>query len=70
MHKDAEEKDSQEVGESVDEDMQRAKDLVDLHYNVKMKHVEGHDQDLKQARRNVDAVLQKLEKRQGGQRRA
>lgn len=41
--------------------MQRATDLVDLHYNVKMKHVQGDDAGLMQARREVDMVLQKLE---------
>ena len=44
-----------------DPDMQRATDLVDLHYSVKMKHVQGDDAGLKQARREVDMVLQKLE---------
>lgn len=44
-----------------DPDMQRATDLVDLHYNVKMKHVQGDDAGLMQARREVDMVLQKLE---------
>ena len=61
MHKDPEGT-SQELGEQTDEDMQRAKDLIDLHYNVKMKHVEGHDGDLRQARKDVDRVLQRLEK--------
>ena len=41
--------------------MQRATDLVDLHYSVKMKHVQGDDAGLRQARREVDMVLQKLE---------
>ena len=49
--------------------MQRAKDLVDLHYNVKIRHVEEHDGELKRARSDVDAVLQRLEKKNnGGQR--
>lgn len=44
-----------------DPDMQRAMDLMDLHYNVKMNHVQGEDAGLRQARREVDLVLEKLE---------
>ena len=44
-----------------DPDMQRATDLVELHYSVKMKHMQGDDAGLRQARREVDLVLQKLE---------
>ncbi|KAL8729828.1 MAG: hypothetical protein Q9166_004469 [cf. Caloplaca sp. 2 TL-2023] len=44
-----------------DPDMERAMDLVELHNEVKMKHVRGEDHGLKQARRDVDAVLVKLE---------
>lgn len=44
-------------------DMQRATDLVDLHYGVKMNHMQGEDEGLKQARRDVDRVLEKLEGR-------
>lgn len=44
-----------------DPDMQRAMDLVELHYGVKMKHVQGEDAALRQARRQVDAVLEKLD---------
>lgn len=44
-----------------DPDMQRAIDLVELHYGVKMKHVQGEDAALRQARREVDMVLEKLE---------
>ena len=47
------------VGE--DSDMQRAIDLVELHYGVKMKHMQGEDAGLRQARREVDMVLDKLE---------
>ena len=54
-----------------DPDMQRATDLVDLHYGVKMKHVQCDDTGLRQARKEVDKVLEKLEnhsvKRKGGQ---
>ena len=41
--------------------MQRAIDLVELHYGVKMKHAQGEDAALRQARREVDMVLEKLE---------
>ena len=41
--------------------MQRAIDLVELHYGVKMKHTQGEDAALRQARRKVDMVLEKLE---------
>ncbi|KAI4247746.1 MAG: hypothetical protein L6R40_001332 [Gallowayella cf. fulva] len=44
-----------------DPDMQRAMDLMELHRGVKMKHVQGEDQELIQARKHVDAVLAKLE---------
>ena len=46
-----------------DNDMQRAKDLLDLHYNVKMKHELGKDGDLKQASQSVDRVRKELEAR-------
>ncbi|KAL8762001.1 MAG: hypothetical protein Q9184_001948 [Pyrenodesmia sp. 2 TL-2023] len=49
-------------GENNDPDMQRAMDLMELHYGVKIKHVQGEDRGLKQSRRDVDAVLAKLEK--------
>ena len=41
--------------------MQRATDLVELHYNAKMKHVQGEDAGLKQARGEVERVLEELE---------
>ena len=40
-----------------DPDLQRALDLVDLHYGVKMKHVQGQDMALKKAREEVQRVL-------------
>lgn len=46
-----------------DVDMRRATDLVELHYGVKMKHAAGgEDQGLRQARKNVEAVLQRLKR--------
>ncbi|KAL2048429.1 hypothetical protein N7G274_000340 [Stereocaulon virgatum] len=47
-----------------DVDMQRATDLVELHYGVKMSHMEGEDAGLRQARRDVDRVLETLDRRQ------
>ena len=43
-----------------DPDMQRAMDLVELHYGVKMNHVQGEDAGLKEARKDVEAVLTRL----------
>ena len=44
-----------------DPDLQRAKDLIDLHYKVKVKHAGGAlDQELEQARREVGEVLRTL----------
>ncbi|KAL8672179.1 MAG: hypothetical protein Q9168_003343 [Polycauliona sp. 1 TL-2023] len=43
-----------------DPDMERALDLIDLHQGVKMAHVQGQDQGLTQARKDVDAVLAEL----------
>ena len=44
--------------------MQRATDLVELHYGVKVKHVQGLDSGLLQARRNVERVLEGLRGRE------
>ena len=41
--------------------MQRATDLVELHYGVKMKHILGDDAGLRQARKDVDEVLKKMD---------
>ena len=49
-----------------DPDMQRATDLVELHYEVKVKHVRGLDDRLVQARRDVDRALEDLSKIQKG----
>ena len=49
--------------EGEDADMQRATDLVDLHYGVKVKHMQGEDAGLRQARRDVEMVLEKLDGR-------
>ena len=53
-------------GVEEDPDMQRAIDLVDLHYGVKMNHMQGEDEGLRQARRDVDRVLEKLERKTNG----
>ncbi|KAJ5116071.1 hypothetical protein N7456_000419 [Penicillium angulare] len=43
------------------EDLQRAKELVKFHYEVKSRHANGEvDDDLKNARQNVDRVLREL----------
>lgn len=42
--------------------MRRALDLVELHYGVKMKHARGEDKGLREARRDVEAVLERLKK--------
>lgn len=42
--------------------MQRAMDLVELHYGVKMNHLQAGNTELKQARTDVDRVLEKLER--------
>ena len=40
-----------------DPDLDRAKELVDLHYGMKLKYREnGLDQDLLQARKDVEAI--------------
>ena len=49
------------VKAEADPDMQRAVDLLELHHGVKMKHMQGEDAALRQARRQVDMVLERLE---------
>ncbi|KAJ9312555.1 hypothetical protein DTO271D3_7102 [Paecilomyces variotii] len=51
--------------ENQNPDLQRAKDLIDLHYNVKMKHMRGQqpgtvDEGLRKARDDVSRVLREL----------
>ena len=41
--------------------MQRATDLVELHYGVKVKHAQGLDPGLVKARRDVERVIGRLE---------
>ncbi|KAJ5566064.1 hypothetical protein N7535_007702 [Penicillium sp. DV-2018c] len=42
-------------------DLRRAKELVELHYEVKARHANGVvDEELKQARREVGRVLREL----------
>jgi hypothetical protein len=44
-----------------DADLQRAKDLIDLHYKVKVAHADGTvDEGLESARRDVGEVLRGL----------
>ena len=46
--------------DSRDPDLLRAFKLVELHNEVKMKHVQGQDQGLGQARREVKDTLERL----------
>lgn len=47
--------------ETVDSDLQRADELVSLHQNVKLKHIEsGPDAELLEARQAVTRVLASL----------
>ena len=44
-----------------DPDLQRAKDLVELHYTVKLKYLhEGLDAELQEARENVKRVSREV----------
>lgn len=46
---------------TTDEDLRRADELVSLHQNVKLKHIQaGPDRELLQARQAVQAVLASL----------
>lgn len=54
--------------ESADPDLQRALDLVDLHFSVKVKHLQGPDVGLQRASADVDAVRRKFVGRGGGRR--
>ena len=49
-----------------DPDMQRATDLVELHYSVKIRHKQGEDAGLQEARKDVDRVLKKLVGKESG----
>ncbi|KAH8426729.1 uncharacterized protein LDX57_004462 [Aspergillus melleus] len=49
------------LGDSADEDLRRAKELVELHYEIKARHADGRvDGELAQAREGVDRVLRDL----------
>ena len=43
-----------------DEDLKRAKDLLQLHATVKLAHQDGTDKDLNEARDAVEKVLRML----------
>ncbi|MCJ1243077.1 hypothetical protein MMC30_000274 [Trapelia coarctata] len=43
-----------------DPDLQRAMDLVDLHYGVKERHMQGADMGLQKARTDVQRAMEKL----------
>lgn len=68
VHKNASERESTEDNASVDkspaqdrDDLRRAKELVELHYEVKARHANGTvDEELSLARRDVQRVLSEL----------
>lgn len=71
VHKTTQDRDQQPVTDSidgqgnteksVDSDLQRADELVSLHQNVKLKHIEsGPDVELLEARQAVSRVLASL----------
>ena len=53
-------KSMEEESDSRDPDLARAFKLVELHNEVKMKHVQGEDQGLGQARKEVKETLERL----------
>lgn len=46
--------------DGTDVDLQRAKDLLDLHATIKLAHKDGTDKDLDEARESVEKVLRSL----------
>jgi len=46
--------------DSDDHDLKRAKDLLELHADVKLAHADGTDPELIEARRAVEKVLREL----------
>ncbi|KAL1869484.1 hypothetical protein Plec18167_007782 [Paecilomyces lecythidis] len=65
VHRDGDNAESSKAEENQNPDLQRAKDLIDLHYNVKMKHMRGQqpgtvDEGLRKARDDVNRVLREL----------
>ncbi|KAK3054411.1 hypothetical protein LTR09_004679 [Extremus antarcticus] len=49
-----------DANEQDDPDLKRAKDLLDLHANVKLAHQDGIDKELNEAREAVEKVLRTL----------
>ena len=49
-----------------DPDLQRAMDLVNLHYGVKEKHMQGADMGLQSARKDVQRAVERLRGETGG----
>ncbi|KAE8348304.1 hypothetical protein BDV28DRAFT_143842 [Aspergillus coremiiformis] len=48
-------------GEQINDDLRRAKELVDLHYEIKARHADGTvDEDLEHMREDVNRVLRDL----------
>lgn len=51
-----------------DADLKRAKDLIDLHYAVKVKRKQGDDLGLEEVRESVERAMQRLEREDGKRR--
>ena len=52
--------------QAADPDLQRAIDLINLHYGLKEKHTHGVNKELEQARIDVDRVLESMRARDSG----
>ena len=52
-----------------DPDLQRAMDLVDLHYGVKEKHKQGSNMELQKARQDVRRVMESMHRAQNTRQR-
>lgn len=53
--------DADKGGHVKQENLRRAKELVELHYEVKSRHIYGQiDEELRQAREGVERVLREL----------
>ncbi|MCJ1389299.1 hypothetical protein MMC18_002155 [Xylographa bjoerkii] len=52
-----------------DPDLQRAMDLVDLHYGVKEKHKHGTDMGLQKARQDVRRVMEGMHRAHNSEQR-
>ncbi|KAG8526934.1 uncharacterized protein KY384_008363 [Bacidia gigantensis] len=60
-HKDKSGQQKAEAELEQDKDIRRVRDLLELHYGVKVKHQQGDDEGLRQARVEVEVVLRELD---------